>query len=59
MTKVILNCDLECDGVMKRAGETIEVDADNLARLLRKNAVRVPEPPASKKKKKKAAPDSE
>ena len=58
MTKVVLKCDMECAGVKKKAGDILEVDDDNLSRMLRKNMAEIAAKPASKKKKK-AEPASE
>ena len=58
MTKVVLNCDLECGGILVKAGETMEVDDDNLASLLRRNVASVAIK-ASPKKKKKAEESSD
>ena len=58
MTKVILNCDLECGGVEMKAGDTLEVDDANLSRMLRKSVAKLAPKPAPKKKKK-AEPSAE
>lgn len=58
MTKVILKCDVECAGVEHKAGDTLDVDDDNLSRMLRKNMAKLA-PKAAPKKKKKADPAAE
>ena len=52
MTKVILKCDVECGGVEHKVGDTLDVDDDNLSRMLRKNMAKLAPKPAPKKKKK-------
>lgn len=52
MTRVVLKCDMECAGVEHKAGEMLEVDDDNLSRMLRKNMAELAAKPAAKKKKK-------
>tara|TARA_R110002073_G_scaffold93066_5_gene217696 strand:- start:2050 stop:2226 length:177 start_codon:yes stop_codon:yes gene_type:complete len=52
MTKVVLKCALSMGDKEFLPGDRIEVDDDNLSRMLRKNMVELPPKPAPKKKKK-------
>jgi hypothetical protein len=52
MTKVVLKCALSMGDKDLLPGDTLEVDDDNLSRMLRKNMAQLPPKPAPKKKKK-------
>ena len=58
MTKVVLKCALSMGDKEFLPGDEIEVDDDNLSRMLRKNMAELPSKPAPKKKKK-AEPTAE
>lgn len=52
MTKVKLRCALSMGGEEFLPGDEIEVDDDNLKRMLRKNMAELAKKPVAKKKKK-------
>ena len=52
MTKVVLKCALSMGDKDLLPGDTLEVDDDNLSRMLRKNMAKIAPKPAAKKKKK-------